>query len=139
MSSSINYMAGDNIRPMVFAMQDVLNTYSIVQADGSQPIKGITQMGGYGSPGTPFDNGFAAVSGGKLNIFADEEHDEPLLIIGAAVTGGQLLISDSNGFGIPVNYSASTKQFIGAEARDSGASGQAIRVRPRFQVLAPMV
>lgn len=137
MASSVNYIADENIRPSVFTMHSVHTAYGAVQADGTQPILGISQEGTYGSPGTPFDNGFAAVSGGKLNIYQDEDHDECLLFIGATVTGGQLLISDANGFGIPVDYSSATKQFVGAEARDSGVSGQRIRVRPRLDVLAP--
>lgn len=137
MSASINYIAGDNVRPMVFCSNDTHERYAVVQADGTQPIVGISQMGTQGSPGTPFDTGFAAASGRPINVFQDEDHDEPLLILGASVTGGQLLKSDANGFGTPVSYSSSSTQFVGAEARDSGASGQAIRVRLKLQVLAP--
>ena len=133
MASSVNYMADGNIRPHVFCMRG-LAPYSAVQADGTKPIIGISQMGTWGSPNTPFDTGFAASSGQPINIFQDEDHDECLLTLGATVTGGQLLISDSNGFGIPLSYASSSVQNVGAEARDSGASGALIRVRPRLQV-----
>lgn len=135
MASSVNYKAGGNIRPSVFTMAYGPAAYCVVQADGTQPILGISQEGVQNSPGTAADTGFAAASGMWLNIYQDEDHDEPLLYIGDTVTGGTLLKSDANGFGIPVVLTGSTVQYVGAEARTGGVSGDLIRVRPRFDIV----
>ena len=138
MGSSINYMATGSIYPSRFCMNDLTTPYAAKQANvATQPLIGISQEGTHDGPGTSADDGLAAASGEWLKIYADEDHDECLLYLGAAVTGGQLLKSDANGLGVPVAYDAATIQCVGAEARDNGASGDLIRVRPRFDVLPP--
>lgn len=133
MASSVNYVAVANIRPMRFLIDSPIIAYGCQEATVStRPLIGISQMGTRGSPGTEFDTGFAASSGQQIQVFQDEDHDECLLQLGAAVTGGQLLKADGNALGVPVVLSGGGLQFYGAEARDSGASGATIRVRPRL-------
>ncbi len=133
MASSVNYVATGNIRPKRFVMSDPIVAYGVVEATlTTRPIVGISQMGTRGTPGTAFDTGFAASSGQQINVFQDEDHDECLLELGAAVTGGQLLKTDANALGVPVVLSGGGIQWVGAEARDSGASGATIRVRPKL-------
>lgn len=136
MASSVNYVAVANIRPKRFVIGSPVVAYGVQEATVSlRPIVGISQMGTRGTPGTEFDTGFAASSGQQIQIFQDEDHDECLLELGAAVTGGQLLKADANALGVPVTISSGGQQFYGAEARDSGASGATIRVRPKFGVI----
>lgn len=140
MASSINYQAGGTIKVSRFVMANAPIDYQVVQADGSLPIIGIAQPGTKAPPGligsSPSDT--AAASGDIIAVFQDEANDDVLLYLGATVTGGQLLKSDANGLGTPLLASSTTYQYCGAEARQSGASGDLIRVRPRINAVGRM-
>jgi hypothetical protein len=113
--------------------------YQVKTADGQTQIVGISQMGTKVAPGTPgWDANIAATSGDIIGVFADEDNDEVLLYLGASVTGGQLLKSDSNGLGVPLSLTSTSAQYVGAEARQTGASGDLIKVRPRINATGRM-
>ncbi len=113
--------------------------YQVKLADGTQPVIGIAQEGIKNFPGGPGNQVFCAVSGDFLSVYQDPEFNECLLEIGAAVTGGQMLVSDSVGRAIPFVPTSSSAQYIGAEARDSGSTvGQLIRAVPRNDVVGKM-
>lgn len=135
MPGAINYQAGGDILPMTFVMANYPIDFQVIQANGTRPILGITQMGTLNFPGGTANQTLAAQSGGCIGVFQDEAYDEPLLTISAAVTGGQWLISDSSGYGIPWNGASTAQQFVGAEARNGSLGStfpQNIRVRPRL-------
>lgn len=135
MPGAVNYQAGGNILPMTFVMSQYLIDDQVIQADGTQPIIGISQMGILNFPGGPGQQTYAAVSGGIIGVFQDEANDEPLLTINVAVTGGSMLVSASDGTGIPWVKGSSVTQYVGAEARQSSLGStfpQNIRVRPRI-------
>ncbi len=135
MPGAVNYQSGGNILPMTFVMAQYPIDDAVIQADGTQPIIGISQMGTLNFPGGPGQQTYAAVSGGIIGVFQDEANDEPLLTINTAVTGGQMLVSAADGTGTPWLPGASTTQYVGAEARQSSLGGtfpQNIRVRPRI-------
>ena len=135
-SAAVNYQAGGNILPMTFVMANYPIDFQVIQANGTQTIIGISQMGTLNFPGGPGQQTLAAVSGGPIGVFQDEARDEPLLTVNVAITGGQQLCSASDGTGIPWISKSATQQFVGAEARESTLPGvafpQNIRVRPRF-------
>jgi len=135
MPGAVNYQAGGNILPMTFVMANYPIDDQVIQANGTRPILGITQMGTKNFPGGPGQQTYAATSGDCIGVFQDEANDEPLLTISAAVTGGQMLKSDGDGYGIPWDGASTSQQFVGAEARQSSLGAtfpQNIRVRPRF-------
>ena len=138
MPGSINYQAGGNIGVSCFVMANDPIDYQVITANGNQPILGISQMGANHFPDGTSSTLIAAASGQILAVFADADHDEPLLYLGASVTGGQLLCSDAAGHGIPFVPGSSVAQYVGAEARQSGASGALIKVRPRFNTVGRM-
>lgn len=139
MPGAINYQAGGTIGPARFVMANYPIDYQVKTADGTQPIFGVTQMGCLNPPGTPgFDANVAATSGQYIGVFQDEAFDECLLYLGASCTGGQLLKSDSNGLGVPLNISSTSAQYVGAEARQTGVSGDLIKVRPRLNTTGRM-
>ncbi len=135
-----SWQAGATVGPSRFVSPQLNGIdYTVIHSDGTQNIVGITQLGTLIPPGTPgFDANIAAVSGGFVGVFADEDEDEVLLYLGATVTGGQLLISDTNAFGKPINTAASVAQYVGAQARESGVSGDLIRVIPRIDAVGRM-
>ncbi len=136
MGSSASYQAGGNISPSRFVMAQLgTGQFQVIQATTAQPLFGISQMGTFYAPGTAADNTYAAVSGQYLGVYRDEEHDDILLYLGGTVTGGQMLKSDANGFGVAADFTLSVIQYIGAEARESGVSGQLIRVIPRLDIV----
>lgn len=136
MPGAVNYQSGGNILPMTFVMANYPIDYQVIQADGTQPVLGITQMGTLNFPGGPGQQTYAATSGGVISVFQDEANDEPLLTVNVAVTGGQMLKSASDGTGTPWLPGSSLTQYVGAEARQSTLASagfpQNIRVRPRF-------
>lgn len=136
MPGAVNYQAGGNILPMTFVMANYPIDFQVQQADGTQPVLGISQMGIANAPGTGLSQTYAAVSGGIVGVFQDEAYDEPLLTVNVAVTGGTMLVSASDGTGTPWLKGSSVTQYVGAEARQStlptAGFPQNIRVRPRF-------
>jgi hypothetical protein len=137
--ASINWQSGGSILPSTFVMANYPIDYQVKTADGTQPIIGIAQEGTHNFPGSPGDLGYAATSGQFLNVYQDPEYNECLLVIGAAVSGGQALVSDSQGRAIPFVPGSSTAQYVGAEARDSGSTvGQLIRAVPKNDIVGRM-
>lgn len=138
MASSISYQSGGPIYPSRFVIANPIagssqGDYQVIQGTTGVPILGISQEGTQIAPGTAGDSGYAvATSGYPLEVYSDEDNDDCLLCLGATVTGGQWLKSDTNGCGVPVVMSGGGSQFVGAEARESGTSGTLIRVRPRI-------
>ncbi len=135
MPGAISYQAGGDILPMTFVMANYPIDDQVIQANGTRPILGITQMGTKNFPGGDGNQTLAATSGGCIGVFQDEAFDTPLLTISAAVTGGQMLKSDGSGYGIPWDGASSAQQFVGAEALQSSLGAtfpQNIKVRPRF-------
>jgi hypothetical protein len=131
---SISYTAGGDISPARFCKALLNSPFVAVQADdGDEIYVGISQPGTRDAPGTPADDGLAASSGDQVVIYGDADEDEPMLLSGAAVTAGQLLMSDSTGRGIPVT----TGKYYGAQALTAAtAANILIRVRPRIAGLA---
>lgn len=131
MPGAVNYQSGGTIKVSRFVMANYPIDYQVITADGTQEILGISQEGTKAFP-APNSTDVAAASGDILAVYQDEANDEPLLYISASVTGGQLLKSDATGGGTPWSPTSTALQFVGAEARQSGVSGDFIRVRPRF-------
>lgn len=144
MPGSVNYQCGGTVGTSRFVSPNLAGPYNgidfqVVNANGSQPIVGISQPGTKVPPGTPgFDDNIAGTSGDIIAVFQDEANDEPLLRIAGTVTGGMYLKADTNGFGVQFNPNSTTAQYIGAEARQSGVSGDLIRVRPRISPVGRM-
>lgn len=142
MPGSINYTAGGNIIPMSFVSPNFVTPnaidFQVIQSTGALPIVGIAQMGIFNPPGAGGNQTLAATSGGIIAVFEDESYDEPLLTVNTPVSGGQYLVSDTDGTGKPWIPKSTTQQFIGAFARQSTLPGvgfpQNIRVAPRFLI-----
>lgn len=122
---SFNWRASSNILPSTFTSPDTAQTggYYSKQSDGTLPILGVSQEGVYNAPGTDADTGYAAVSGQPIAMYENDNYDEPLVQIGATVSAGQYLVSDSLGRAVPLaNQATGAKYFIGGMARQSSAT-----------------
>ncbi len=134
-----NFTAGGTIEPSRFVIQSVSTDYTVTQsADATHQLQGISQEWSFAPQGLVEMFGGtsltrAASSGQQLKVYG--VGDICLLSMGATCTGGQTLMSDTNGRGTPYTASSSV-QYPGAISLEScGTSGNLCRV----QVLEPTV
>lgn len=114
-----NFLAGGSIYPCRFVMPDSSNDTRVVQATAGAQISGISGSSTELAP-LPGAATYHATSGNPCRVHGEGE--QALLELGAAVTRGQRLVSDSNGKGIPFDLTGKAHEF-GAIALASGASG----------------
>ena len=132
MPSNFSNRASGNISPSRFVTVATASAFYVEQATGAAvEIVGISQEGTRYAGGSLGDDGYAATTGVQIMVYDDPNEDECLLLLGSAVTAGDLLTSDSSGRGIPVT---ATGQWFGAQAKQTQASGALARVRPRFGI-----
>lgn len=116
-----SFFATGNITPMRFV--EISNPYYVRQcATANLKTFGVSQMGTRNAPGTDADDGYCAKTGEGLQVFGEGE--VTLLELGATVSAGNRLATDSSGKGAV----ATTGQNVGAIALDNGVSGDKIRV-----------
>lgn len=117
------WLAGGNIRPSRFLKCNGTELVA-VEADGSNPIIGVSQEGVHGAPGTAFDDGYAATTTYKeFRVYGPTE--QCLVVSGAAFASGLFLESDANG--AAVQYSGSA--YIGGYSIEAAtASNQLVRI-----------
>lgn len=118
-----SYSAGGNISPCRFVVLSGEFTVTQATASPGQPPIGVSSEATMFPPNTPFDNGYAAISG-YTNVRFYQLGDVCYIEAGAPVTGGAYLMPDANGRGI----TATVGNYYGAEALETAtASGQRIR------------
>jgi hypothetical protein len=118
-----SYVAGGNISPSRFVVMS--GEFTVTQADATpgEPPIGISSEATMFAPNTPFDNGYAAISG-YSNFRVYQLGDVCYINAGNTITGGDYLKPDANGRGIP----ATAGTYYGAVALETAtASGQEIR------------
>lgn len=128
------YVAAGDIYPCRFVKPNLAggsNPFQVVQATaGTDQVLGVSTQRVKHLPGmfgvtAPYK---AAEDEDPITVYGDGE--QCLLESGAAFTGGDYLISDANGKGVPCNMAATTTvQGIGARALEAAtAAGQIKRV-----------
>lgn len=133
MLGSYSGISGGNIAPSRFVVRTASGSEAIVNQAGANVLTwGISQPSTRRVPFDTYDDGYAAVAGDQLNIIGDGD-DEALLEIAGTITAGQPIKSDANGKGVVAN---TDKDKVGAIAKESGVSGQLIRVKPKIYDLA---
>lgn len=120
--AQFNY--GGNIVPNRFVMIDTSLDNTVIQATANAVTLGVSQSAEDSPPYSTLQSGFAGTAGRPGAVMQDEI---ALLEVGAAVTRGASLKSDSQGRGIAVTTAA---DFVGAIALESaGAAGVKIRAK----------
>lgn len=127
MASQISLVAGGAIEAASFIKLSAAADYTALQAGSNERTFGITVDAAQAAP-IPGASNDAAASGDLFRYFS--VGDECLLQLGGTVTRGDMVISDASGFGVTAGaYASATPQYVGAEAMESGVSGDKIRVR----------
>ncbi len=116
--------AGGNVTPSRILVASATVPNQVIQATNAttQPV-GIAQRGTRNTPYSTLDDGFAAISGENLVVFSDG--DTAPLELGATVTQGDILMSDTSGRGI----TGTTTNWGIAKASKSGVLGDIIEVQ----------
>ncbi len=122
-------VAAGNITAMSFLVRATTADAKFSLASGTgTPIAGISGIGTRYPPYSSLDDGYIAIAGENFPVISPPQK-EAALRLGGTVTAGDLLTSDGSGFGITTT---TTAQFIGAQALESGVSGQIITVKPMW-------
>jgi len=119
-------VAGGDIRQARFVKLSTAADYTLLEADANERIFGISVDAAQDAP-IPSASANAAESGDLFQFYGPG--DECLLELGGTVTRGGRLKSDADGKGVAVATTGTTSQEYGAEALESGVSGEKIRVR----------
>jgi hypothetical protein len=125
--ASFSKVANSNIAPSRLVKIDTTADGKVLQCTGTSDVPyGVSQPGQHNTPlsvgGTSLLDGWAATAGQNLWIIGPP--DKCLLELGGTVTRGDYLASDTNGKGV----TATTGNFYGAQAMESGASGDLVEV-----------
>ena len=124
-NNAISLKANGTIRPSVFVTLDTAGDEQVVQSTTGDLPFGVSQEGMKRTPGlTGSDNTVAAEAGDLLRIYG--LGDDCLLYCGGTVTAADFL--KPTGGGLAITATVGTDK-IGAQALQSGTSGQKIRVR----------
>lgn len=126
MSNNINtFVAGGTIEPSRFIKISTVSDFEALQAGAGEKGIGISQEGQHNAPmaGNPT---YAATTGQQF--FAYTTGSICYLTCGSGVTRGDFLKSDADGKGL----TATTGEFYGAQARQSGAADEKILVEVLF-------
>ncbi|VTS00597.1 hypothetical protein [Tuwongella immobilis] len=122
-------VAGGDIYPARFVRLDPSADGKVLAAGAGGLVWGISQPGTRMPPFDGLDDGKAAIAGENVRVFGPGEDQRCMLEIGADVTRGQLLKSDTNSKGVPVS---ANNDVYGAVALASGKAGDLIEVEIRI-------
>lgn len=128
MNNIFTQVAGGTIEPSRFVIQSTVAAYQVLQSGSGGKAIGISQEGSYLYPSTsnPTNATYAATTGESLSVYG--VGSVCYLTCGSGVTQGDFLKSDADGKGIP----ATTGDFVGAVARQSGSASDKILVEVLF-------
>lgn len=131
MPETISYVASGDVPVSRFVKPGGAQFTATTAASGDKPI-GVAFEGSYYAPGlvglTAAQLATCAPDGKEFRVYGDGEVG--LLIVGANVSGENLLKSDANGFGVPVDYTnTSAAQAYGFRTMETAVSGNLVRGR----------
>lgn len=122
--------AKGNIAPSRFVKQDTSNAFGVLQCGAGDKVFGISHQSTRRIPYGALDDGYAAIDGEDLSVYAGLE--VCLLEIGGTVAIGDRLKADANGKGVTTTTNLDES---GAIALEAGTSGQLITVEVRPGVM----
>jgi hypothetical protein len=121
---SYSKVAGGNILSCSFVKLDTSNDGQVLQCGSGDTPFGISFPGTDSPPFVGLDTPYTAIINENVGIYGPPDVN-CLLQISAAVSPGQHLKPDANGFGTPIT---SSSDIYGAVAAESGVANQIIRV-----------
>ncbi|MGD9644315.1 MAG: capsid cement protein [Pirellulales bacterium] len=119
-------VAGGNINPARFIIQDTTANNTALQAGANGKTIGVSQDGPKDPPGTG-GSSLAAAAGEMFSHFTLGQICR--MEAGDAITAGDELESDTNGKAVPVAATAATVRYVGAIALEAaGGAGEFLQV-----------
>jgi hypothetical protein len=118
--------SGGNVYPSRFVSIVSGNRGYVQQGTASTPVIGVSCEGTFYPPGTAADLGYAGVDTLPFRVYAPGR--SCLIRLGGTVSAGDRLVSDASGQATTMNVAATTHQYVGGIALDSGISGGLIRM-----------
>lgn len=116
-------VAGGNISPSRFVRLSTAADNTYLQAGAGEKIVGVSQKGTRRAPYGSLDDGYAAIAGENILVFAQGMTCG--LELGGTVAAGDRLKADADGKGV----AAGTGEEYGAIAPQAGTSGDVIEVQ----------
>lgn len=127
MPNSLSPIAGGDIRPARFVKLSAAADFTVLEADANERTYGIGVDAAQDAP-IPGASVNAAEAGDSIPVYGPGDECTLELGTGGVVRGG-MLISDADGKGVAAAATGTVVQWVGAEAFESGAAGEKIKVR----------
>src|SRR5262245_43057072 len=129
MPAAPNFFANGNINPSRFVAIDPTagKSFFVVQSGNNGIVVGVSQDGVRRAPGTPYDDGFAAIQNEPIQVFGPG--DECLVKAGGTIVQGDFLQSDASGQAIKLDVTtAAATHYSGGRALEDAANGELFRI-----------
>lgn len=121
-ATGFGFKAGGNVNPARFCKLDTTADHTVIEATAGSQIIGVSQKGTRNAPYSSLDDGYCAIAGETFRLFTTTEVCP--IELGGTVTAGDRLKATTGGKAI----TASTGDYFGAIALESGVSGEFIQV-----------
>lgn len=119
-------VANGNITPSRFVKLDASVDGKVLICGAGEQIYGVSQEGTRRAPLSGWDDGYAAVAGENVRVYASPEDKDCFLEVDGTTAVGDKLKSGALGIGV---VTTSADDTIGAIAEEAGSANQLIRVR----------
>ena len=119
-------LANGNITPSRFVKLDATVDGRVLLCGAGEQTFGVSQEGSRRAPLTGWDDGFAAIAGEGLRVYAAPEDRECFLEVAGTTAVGDKLKSDANGLGV---VTTTANDSIGGIAEEAATANQLCRVR----------
>lgn len=116
-----SFIANGNITPAVFVKQDTTIDNAVIQATANASLIGIAQKGTHNTPLSGLNDGYAAVAGGDILVY--QENEVAPITLGGTVAAGDYLEATTGGVAITCSTDGHN---YGGRALQAGVSGQMI-------------
>ncbi len=129
MGSATAFRCSGTVVTSTFVKLDGTNNHGIAAAGSGGVIFGISQEGSRTAqtPDVTDDPPQAGIAGQSIHVYQDGDYCQ--VRAGASITVGDKLKSDSNSYATPCTLTAGTREYYGAIALESAASGSLVKVK----------
>lgn len=123
---SMSALARGNITPFVFIKANSAEVGTVLQADNTTPVYGVSGPGGIRVPLEGLQNRFHAINGSMCSIYSTPQKRVPITLAGT-VAFGDYIGQNATGYGLTIP-TTSNGAFVGGIAQQNGTVGQVINM-----------
>ena len=121
------FIAGGNISPCTIVQLSTAADFTVLASNATGISMAVAQEGTLNAPITGGSTLAANTGSPELKVYL--AGDTALVVLGANVTRGSLIVADANAAGIPtLSYNSSTPQYVIGYALRSGLTNEKIEV-----------